>query len=309
MKVFVTGATGFVGSAVSKALLAAGHDVSGLCTSDEKAVLLREAGMMPVVGDMRDASIVGPAAAAADTTVICTYLRTKGRFTSSKLRDVDTALRKHVEIIVEAASSQKGRVIMSSGYLIFAEGPDGWADEACPLKPPKFSLGFVDTGNWLLEQHKKGVVNGAVLCPGFVYGPSGSFLEMAQMIKKGSMPLAGGGKFYWSPVYIEDLAQGYVAAVEGKADGRIVLLVNDEPMLMRDMMIALADEMGVKRPGSVPKFMAKIFMGAAMVEGFSSSRRCRNTLAKELLGWKPKYATYKEGLPHVVKEMKVKELV
>lgn len=303
MHVFVTGATGFVGSGVCRTLLKAGHQVSGLTSKPEKAEILRKNGIEPIVGDMRDAEVVGPTAKEADVTITCTYLTTKGRFTKTKLSMVDSAMRKHAEIVVEAASANKRRVIHSAGFLIFGEGPDGWADETCPLAPPRFSQGFVNVGRWLLEQHEKEKVNGAVIAPGFVYGPSGSFAEMAQMIRKGSMRLAGGGRFYWSPIHIDDLAAAYLAAAEGKADGKTVLVVDDKPMLIRDMMYELADALKAKRPRSVPKFLAKLFMGGVMVEGFTSSRRCRNTLAKTTLGWQPKYPTYRDGLPAVVQQL------
>ena len=74
MKVFVTGATGFVGSAVCRALQNAGHEVVGLTSQQQKAKLLEDRKITPVVGDMRDPSVVGPPAEEADATIMCAQI-------------------------------------------------------------------------------------------------------------------------------------------------------------------------------------------------------------------------------------------
>src|SRR5918999_5476741 len=69
MKVFLTGATGYIGSAVADRLLAAGHQASALARTDAAAARLRSAGIEPVLGDFNDLRTVGQAAAAADGAI------------------------------------------------------------------------------------------------------------------------------------------------------------------------------------------------------------------------------------------------
>ena len=120
MHVFVTGATGFVDSGVCGALLKEGHEVTGLTSKPEKAKMLEERGIKPVVGDMRDSSIVGKPAKEADVTITCAQLSFGSRFTKSRLKEMAEAEILHVTGVIEGASKQNRRIIYSAGYLMFA---------------------------------------------------------------------------------------------------------------------------------------------------------------------------------------------
>lgn len=303
MKIFVTGATGYVGSAVCNAMITAGHEIVGLTSKQEKANVLQERGIKPVVGDMRDESILAPQAEEAEITIMCAQLSFGKRFTKKNLVEFADAENKSVRAVVKGASKTKRKVIYTAGYLVFGSGADGWTRESCGYDPPLFSEGGVEATKHLLAHVEKGNVTGCMIAPGFVYGPGGMFKEMVAQIKNGKFALPGGGQFYWSPVYLEDLAVAYVAAVEGKGSGKGILVVDDEPMLMRDIMYAIADNLNVKRPRAVPKFMAKIFIGSAMVDGITTSRRCKNDLAKKALCWKPAFEKFSNGLPTVLEQL------
>ncbi len=303
MHVFVTGATGFVGSGVCKALLNAGHDVVGLTSKHENAQKLRDLGIKPVVGDMRDEEKIAPVAARVHATITCAQLSFTSRYTKTRLKELKEAEIAHVKAVIAGASQNKRRVIYTSGYICFGVSQDGWTDEKCGFDPPEFSEGGAEASKILLENVAQGKVTGCVIAPGFVYGTTGFFLEVTKLIKSGKFALPGGGNYYWSPIFIEDLANAYLAALEGKADGKAVLVVDDEPMLMRDIMYEIADWINAKRPKNVPKFVAGVFMGGAMVEGVTTSRRCRNNLAKQLLEWSPKYPNFKVGLPNIIEEL------
>lgn len=304
MNVFVTGATGYVGSAVCRALKKHGHKVTGLTSKPEKAELLRSQDILPVVGDMRDGAILIPQAEQADITIMCAQLSFGTKYTKKNLNEFTNAEITSVKVICEGASTYKRRVIYTAGYLIFGVGSDGWCEESIGFDPPLFSEGGAEASKYLLGQVSQGNITGCVFAPGFAYGPGGMFADMTSEIKKGKMKLPGGGKFYWSPVFLDDLANAYILALQGKADGKALLVVDDEPMQMRDIMFAIADQEKVKRPGAVPKFMAKLFMGAAMIDGITSSRRCRNKLIKETLGWTPTFNTFREGLPGVLEQLR-----
>ena len=102
------------------------------------------------------------------------------------------------------------------------------------------------------------------------------------------MKVPGGGNYFWSPVYLDDLAQVYIQALSGKGDGKAFIIT---------------DEMKAKSPKAVPKFIASLFMGSAMIEGMTTSRQSKNTLVKEVLGWKPSYNSFRQGFPSVLKEL------
>ena len=303
MKVFVSGATGFVGSGVCSALLKDGHDVTGLTSNPEKTGLLKERGIQPVVGDMRDAELMSTQAENADVSILCAQLSFGSRFTKARLKESAEAELAHVKAIVEGSAKTNRKVIYTIGYLCFGNGPDGWADESCGFDPPGFSEGGVRSAEFLLDAVAQGNITGGVIASGFVYGPMGFFAEIVKQIRSGKFGLPGGGHFYWSPVFIDDLAQAYMSMLEGKGNGKAIIVVDDEPMKMRDIMFTIADTLQVKRPATFPKFMAKLFMGGPMVEGITTSRKCRNTLAKSELGWKPGFSNFKEGIPSVLEQL------
>jgi len=300
MRIFLSGATGSVGSAVARGLVQAGHEVTGLTSSEGKTSLLKAAGIAPIVGDMRDEAVITGAAEKAEVIINCAMLKIKGRLTPKKMRLVEQAEMDHLRYIVNGASKNHARVIHTTGYLIYGAGADGWVDESFEFDAPKFSNVSILSTRFILEANEQGRIDGCLLAPGFVYGPDGFFLDMVNRIKSGKFGLPGGGNFYWSPVNSEDLARAYIAALDGKGDGKSLLIVDDEPMLMKDIMFEVADRLKVKRPGNVPTFMAKLFMGSAMVEVIMCSKRCRNNLAKKTLDWRLKYPTFRDGIQHVL---------
>jgi nucleoside-diphosphate-sugar epimerase len=195
-------------------------------------------------------------------------------------------------------------VIYTAGYLMFGVGEDGWSDESHGFDPPEFSRGGVAASKYVLQKVEAKKIKGCVIAPGFVYGPAGFFAELAGMIEAGKFRMPGGGRYYWSPIHIDDLAAAYVRALDGDAYGRAILVVDDQPMLMRDIAAAVAAALGVKPPGSAPKLLARLFIGGAMVDGITTSRRCRNGLARSLLGWSPRWPTLADGLPSVIGQLR-----
>ena len=69
MRIFLTGASGYIGGSIATALIAAGHTVAGLCRSKEKSVLLEQTGIQPVIGALSDEKVLSQAAQAADAVV------------------------------------------------------------------------------------------------------------------------------------------------------------------------------------------------------------------------------------------------
>jgi nucleoside-diphosphate-sugar epimerase len=303
MKVFVTGATGFVGTNVCSALQKENHEVIGLTSKAEKAPQLSELGITPVVGDMADESVVAPVAEKADATIMCAGVSGEGRLTRAKMREYGEAEVQSIQAVVKGAARHKRRVIYTSGYLVYGVSEDGWSRESEGFDPPEFSEGGTEASKYLLDQVARGNVNGCMIACGFVYGPAGFFATLVSQIREGKFRMPKGGDYYWSPVYEEDLARAYMLTLDGRADGKGLIVVDDEPMLMRDIMYTIAEAVGAKRPGSVPGFIASLFIGSAMVDGVTTSRRSSNELAKRVLDWKPRFPSFKEGLPKVLEQL------
>ncbi len=303
MKILVTGASGFIGSAICHSLLGDGHRVVGLTHSRTTARSLRERGIEPLVGDMRDETVLGPAAAEAEVTVLCAQLVfQEQRYTRRRMMEAADAELRSLLAVVSGARERHGRIVYTASSLAFGVGADGWTDESCGFAPLAVARGKAAASQRLLALVAEGQVAGCVIAPGVVYGPGGTFADFASAISRGKVRLSGTGGNYWSPVRVDDLAAAYVRTLDGRADGKALLVVDDQPMQMREVARVIAQAVGVEPPGTIPKFVTRIFAGSPFVDTITASRRCRNQRAKEVLDWQPRFPALADGLPGILDE-------
>jgi nucleoside-diphosphate-sugar epimerase len=129
------------------------------------------------------------------------------------------------------------------------------------------------------------------------YGPGTSFAlngDLVKLIHKRQLPVIGDGGGIWSFIHVDDLAQATVAAVERGTRG-VYNIVDDEPVASRDWIRALAEAVGAKPPRHVPVWLGKLAAGEVGVSMMTQIRGTSNAKAKRELGWKPQYASYREG--------------
>ena len=290
MKVFVTGATGYVGGALTEVLVQRGHEVSGLARTDRAAAGLRRRGVRPVLGDLRRLDVLASAAAAADGVVnaATTYDLDRG--------DVETAA---VSAMLDALGDDGRPLVYTSDQLIYGDtGPEP-AEETRPLAPPPFL-----TWRPAVEQLvvSRPGVRGVALRATAVHGRGGNQLFpgwIAASARDGVAGYVAEGRVRWSFVHVDDLARAYALALEDGA-ARAVYNVAAEPAVsLRDVAAAVAEAAGVggrTRSLSVdeaaPVFgpAARLFAEANLV---LSARRIR-----EDLGWAPTAPTVLDDLTH-----------
>src|SRR6266487_1805691 len=163
MRVFVTGATGFVGFAVATALRRAGHDVYGLTRATAKAPQLARQEIRPVIGD------IGDPKSYADTAEECSVLVHAAFESSASAVAKDKAA---VDALIEAGrrGSQAKTLIFTSGVWVHGNTGDKLVDETNPLDPIKL-VAWRPAHEQLVLQAK--AVRGLVIRPGCVYGGGG----------------------------------------------------------------------------------------------------------------------------------------
>jgi nucleoside-diphosphate-sugar epimerase len=275
MRVFLTGASGYIGGAVADALRSGGHELTGLARSDASAARLTAAGVRPVRGDFSDPSSVAAAARAADAVIslATTYDAT-----------VDGAA---VDAILDALAGSHKPFIYTSG--IWSHGDTGGAvvDETSPVHPAPLVAWRQAIEDRVRASATRGI-RGIVIRPAMVYGRAGGipaeFTESAR--KKGAARFVGTGQNRWPLVHVDDLADLYALALERAAPGTLLLGVHGPSQRVRDLAAAASRGAGAGgRTVAWPLEEARQKLGA-YADALALDQQASGRRAEEL-GWRP----------------------
>jgi nucleoside-diphosphate-sugar epimerase len=303
MRIFVTGATGFVGAAVARALLRRGHEVTGLIRDPARADALRAAGMSVAVGDMWNPETYREAPAEADVVIHAAQDKAPGRWTrraTARMHESDALMTR---VLAQGCQKHDRRFLYTSGGLNYTGQGDAWLDESASVRPCLLARGHAEMVAELDQHHRRDGLDVVVITPGLVYGAGGMLAGTIAGLRRGSYRVMGDGANYWSLVHVDDLAELYALAVERSRPGENYFAADDCPMTRREMIDRLAKALGVPRAGWIPAFLVALTYGSAMVEAIRVSMRLRNDKAKRDLGWTLRYPTFDQGLPAVLAEM------
>jgi len=286
MRVFLTGATGYIGSTVAKALLAAGHEVVGLARSDDAAERLTAMGVTEYRGDLKDLDSIKKGAAAAEGVI-------HAGFSVDDFSRLDVAFAQEqaaVEAMLSALEGTGKPFLYTSGTGVFAETGDKIMDEtASPNATGDVGL-RIPIEQTVLNAAAEHNIRTVVIRPGLVYGNGGSQIMQAMaglVLQAGAAHTVGNGQNAWSSVHVEDLADLYVKALENGPAGTLFHAVSEEEASMHDIASAIARALNLEGPAIVwPVEEAKGALGA-LAEGLASNKRISAAKAREVLGWNP----------------------
>jgi nucleoside-diphosphate-sugar epimerase len=285
MRIFLTGATGYIGSAVLDALVRAGNDVTALVRDNEKAARVSARGARPVVGNLGEPDSYRAAADAQDGYVHAAFDRASSRGPAIDLIAVETLLAAARRPRTSPAPASPRFLIYTSGIWVLGRTPDGAAEDA-PVNP-------IPHVAWRPEIEQR-VLQGSgdslrtiVLRPGVVYGRGGGRVgDLFKSALNGLVRVVGDGNNHWPLIYDRDLADLYVrlAAHEGSAG---IFHANDEgDERVNDIVSAIAPYLPV-RPDvrHVPIEEARTKMGS-VADALSLDQIVRSPRARAL-GWAP----------------------
>lgn len=306
MKVFIAGATGVLGRRVVERLVEAGHHVGGLCRSPHNRDLLEKLGAEP-----RDASLFDDEQLKAATRGyeailhLATSIPTDPRNRPSDWKPNDLIRRKGTRRLVAAALEHGCRLyVQQSVTFVYGNRDGAWVDETTPVEPiPGILKSAFDMERIVSDAHEKEGLPAVTLRCGFFYSHDSAQTEaLLSMTEKGQAPVVGDGSAIWNLIHVDDAAAAFAAAVDGcpAGVGRTFNICDDEPVAYGDLQRGVAELLGAKKPGKVPRFLAKLALGAHAIEFMEASARVRNGAAKEALGWKPAYPTWREGYAQVI---------
>jgi nucleoside-diphosphate-sugar epimerase len=285
MRVFVTGASGHLGSAVVPELRAAGHHVTGLARSDSSAAAVAALGAEVRRGDLDDLDRLREAAAAADGVLHLAFKHEAMR--SGAFVDAVDADRRAVEAMGEAlAGSGKPLVIAGGTLMLPLGGISGRAGTEADFMP---SGPRIDTENAVIALAERGVRSSAVRLPPLVHsdldhhGFTPALIGFARA--KGYAGYPGDGANRWPAAHTLDAARLFRLALEKAPAGSRLHAVDDEGVPLREIAEAIARNLDLPAKSVPAEEVPDYFEFLAAFIGLDNPVSSART--RELLGWEP----------------------
>ena len=296
LRIFIAGATGALGSRLVPQLVERGHHVTG--TTRSNAGRLHTLGAEPVLVDPLDTAALREAVIAARPDVVVHQLTALTGL--GMTRNFDKAFAQTNRLRTEGTDNLLAAARAAGAERLVWQSYAGWpyAREGGPVKTEDDRLDPTPPADVreTLEaiRHLEAVVTeagGIVLRYGGFYGPGTSLDgdgEHAELLRKRRFPVGGSGEGVWSLVHIDDAAAATVAAIEGGAPG-IYNVVDDDPAPIREIVPALAAQLGAPPPRHLPGWLVRLAAGPQAYSMMTSIRGASNAKAKRELGWEPRH--------------------
>lgn len=284
MKVFVTGASGYVGVRVVERLLARGHQVTGLVRSDAGAARLESMGALPLPGDLGEIDRLVTAARGAEATLHLGFTH-DGDFG----RAVEADHQVHLALAQGLAGSGR-TLIVSNGTGGFGDTGHSLADETTPVDLD-FPLAARNRAENLVTAATdlRGI---AIRLPLLVYGHGGSvFLPMllGSARRRNVAAYVGDGRNQMSTAHVDDVADLYVQALERGRPQQVYIASSGVTVSFADIARAIADNVGPGcRVASVSPDEAAQIWNPVWAVLLSLTNRVSGDKARRELGWSPK---------------------
>lgn len=284
MRVFVTGASGWIGSSVVPELIGAGHEVVGLARSDASAAALNAAGAKVHRGSLDDLDSLREGAVASDGVVHLAFKHDFDNF--------DAALATNMRAIETLGAALEGSgkpLSVASGTLMLAMiAPGELGTEAIVPGPEVAALPRVGAEIAVLELAKRGVRSSVVRLAPTVHGPGdGGFVPRLIDIArdKGTAACIGDGANRWPGVHRLDAARLFRLAVEKAPAGSMLHATGDEGVPFRDIAAVIGRHLDLPTASITSEEAGAHFGFLSMFAGLDNPTSSAAT--QELLGWRP----------------------
>jgi nucleoside-diphosphate-sugar epimerase len=303
MRIFLTGATGYVGSAVLDALLRGGHDVTTLVRDNEKAAHVAARGARPVVGNLADPKSFRGVAEAQEGYVHAALDKAPGKGPAIEQIALETIIAAATR---PAIGSARRFIIFTSGVWVLGNAPEPAAEDA-PLNPIELSSHRPAHERMVLDAATDHVRT-IVVRPGIVYGGGEGLVgDIFKAATNGLVRVVGDGNNHWPLVYDRDLADLYAKlAVNHDAAG--IYHANDEgDERVNDIVAAISPYLpGRPDVRHVPIKEARAKMGP-YADALALDQIVRSPRARTL-GWTPTLHSVAGNAARLLEEWRAAQL-
>ena len=285
MRIFVTGASGYIGFAVAVAFRQAGHSVLGLVRTEDKARKLWLEEITPIIGDMSKPQSYLKAIDEAEVVVHCAFDQTSHGIQ----REEET-----LNTIIESLSHTRypNTLIYTSGVWVYGNTGSAIVDESSNLNP-------IPLVKWR-PPHEELVIGASspylrtvVIRPGCVFGGvSGMMTDWFASAEKGEVAIIGKGDQRWATIHINDLSKAYVLSAEKEINRAIFNICDPFHLTVREMAEAVAEAAGC--PGKVVSLSDQeaYLKYRSLKQGLLVDQKVSSERAHRLLGWHPRHGSF-----------------
>jgi len=305
LHIFVIGGTGLVGSYLLPELAKKGNTVYALTRSEGKVEKIKELGVHAIVGDIRNPQTFKDSLPdTLDCIILIAMPSVKPGHRINKKRkeelrkETTDFFRNSMDLAIEYNIP-----LVLPGGTGFKTKDDEIADETWPIRRVGLTEIGKDTDGMVSEAIRTNNPQIIQLLYGKIYGNGGLFRFMYEMMRKGRSRIIGDGENHIPNIHASDAAAAIIKVVEKMPVGEKFIIADDAPVTQKDFTTYMAELMGKDKPGKVPSFIIRIVLGKDLYEVVSMNCKVSNQKAKDILGWQPKYPSYKEGLRDTIKEM------
>jgi nucleoside-diphosphate-sugar epimerase len=300
MRVLVTGADGFIGKELVKHLISK-YDVLCLVRSNDAADTLKSKGLECIVADITDREGIIDSLRGIDVDAV---------FHLAALNPLVRGKDKHYRVNIEGmrnlvdalSNTNVKEVVYAQGLGVYGDVKGSLIDEHSSYNPSNwFTKMRSEAERILIDAGKRYGFSVKIAVLGDVYGNGGWFKSIViDRLRNGTFRIPGSGNYYRCFVHVYDAARALEVILSKGYDK--VIVCDDEPCIFKDFIYYTADMLRVKRPSSVPLFIAKLFLGSSVVDTLTASVRAKNDRLRSFFALK--YPNYRVGVKEVIDEIR-----